>query len=132
MSYAFYFMFFTCFAKLLITFYKPFEKYVAFTITFAMMIAITERNIYLEPSEFKLSYINLTVVGFIDYYNALMTTPLKFKNVQNCIIWTYYVLRNLSYYGHFPPELLREVIALLVFQQQTGTIYNSYVESIKE
>lgn len=108
-------MLLTCFAKLLVGLYKPFEKYVAFTITFAMMIAITERNIYLEPSEFKLSYISLTAVGFMDYYNALMAVPTKFKNYQNRIIWTYYVLRNLYEYGHFPPELLREIIALLVF-----------------
>ena len=56
MSYAFFFMCFTCLVKFLVTLYKPFEKYIAFTITFAMMIAITERNTYLEPTEFKLSY----------------------------------------------------------------------------
>lgn len=55
MLYTFILMAITLSIKLLITYFKRFEKYAAFMITFATMIMATERSFYMEPEHFKLS-----------------------------------------------------------------------------
>lgn len=72
------------------------------------------------------------MVGFQDYLNAQMLTSFKNKKFQSRIIWTYFILRNLFHYGTFPYETIKDFILLIMFQEKTWTIYNSYVKSIKK
>lgn len=72
------------------------------------------------------------MVGFQDYLNAQMLTSFKNKKFQSRIIWTYFILRNLFHYDTFPYETIKDFILLIMFQEKTWTIYNSYVKSIKK
>jgi hypothetical protein len=57
MSFAFYFLCHIVIFKILLSRYKLLENYAAFVISASCMINLTERGIYLSPTEFKLAHL---------------------------------------------------------------------------
>ena len=77
-----------------------------------------------------------------EFYNVSTFTPAKMKRIQNMAIWGYYIMRNYLEYGtsvidlmyllgKFPIDLLKDIFTLLWFQEQSGAIYDSYINNIK-
>jgi PAS domain-containing protein len=79
-----------------------------------------------------------------DYCNISMDTSLEKKKWQRRIIWSYYLLRNFSYYrkatyhvknlsylGEFDGDLIQQIIVLILFQEMSARIYDQYMQSIR-
>ena len=110
--------------KVIITQYKWSERYASFILTLAGMICLTERSLYLSPTEFKPDYIFLIFVGHQDYCNAQMIkTPQKHKKIFGRILWSYFLLRNYFYYGNISLLLVGEIVILISFQEKASELY---------
>ncbi|TNV85569.1 hypothetical protein FGO68_gene3449 [Halteria grandinella] len=112
--------------------YPKLEKWAACLILAIIMIAITEQSFYLYPETFAITPVILSYAGLQEYYNLLMYTTQKQKKYFNRVIWSYYILRNVSYYGRgFNLDCAWQIIILINFQEQAGKIYDQYIKSIK-
>lgn len=85
----------------------------------------------------------MTFIAIEENFNAQFGSTSGRKNIQRCIIWGYYSIRNYIHYGifniHFnnyllvidPCELLLHSIILILLQHETSKIFDSYIKSIK-
>jgi hypothetical protein len=53
----------------------------------------------------------MVLAGFNSYYNVSMFASQQNKQMQNRIIWFYYIARNLIYYGNKPVYSLTNYIS---------------------
>ncbi|TNV85225.1 hypothetical protein FGO68_gene1273 [Halteria grandinella] len=117
--------------------YKPsfkggrIEKNLIFIINIALMVNLTEQQIFISKNQFKMSYILLTAIGLEEYFNVLTSASAKDKQFNRIIIWSYYIIRNFCHYGRIELDLLAHVGNIVMFQEMTSKVFDSYIQSVK-